>query len=40
MSFPTPVVTGTIAYAVLCVVLLGIVFSMRSVGKLSKDDAE
>jgi hypothetical protein len=39
MSIPSTVITGTIAYLVLGVFLLGTVFSMRSVGKLSKDDA-
>lgn len=39
MSIPSTLVTGTIAYLVLGIVLIGIIFSARSVGKLSKDDA-
>eukprot|EP00339_Tiarina_fusa_P011926 CAMPEP_0117036468 /NCGR_PEP_ID=MMETSP0472-20121206/25833_1 /TAXON_ID=693140 ORGANISM="Tiarina fusus, Strain LIS" /NCGR_SAMPLE_ID=MMETSP0472 /ASSEMBLY_ACC=CAM_ASM_000603 /LENGTH=75 /DNA_ID=CAMNT_0004746237 /DNA_START=58 /DNA_END=285 /DNA_ORIENTATION=+ len=39
MTIPSTLITGSIAYLVLGVVLLGLVFSMRSLGKLSKDDA-
>ena len=39
MSIPATLVTGTIAYLVLGVVLIGVIFAMRSVGKLNKDDA-
>ncbi len=39
MSIPSTLVTGTIAYLVLGIVLIGLIFSARSVGKLSKDDA-
>ena len=39
MAIPSTIITGTIAYLVLGAVMLAMVFSMRSVGKLSKDDA-
>eukprot|EP00537_Pseudo-nitzschia_pungens_P011526 CAMPEP_0172394060 /NCGR_PEP_ID=MMETSP1061-20121228/13320_1 /TAXON_ID=37318 /ORGANISM="Pseudo-nitzschia pungens, Strain cf. pungens" /LENGTH=75 /DNA_ID=CAMNT_0013125329 /DNA_START=45 /DNA_END=272 /DNA_ORIENTATION=- len=39
MSLPATLVTGSIAYLVLGVVLLGLVQAFRGVGKLSKDDA-
>eukprot|EP00934_Nitzschia_sp_Nitz4_P007898 Nitzschia sp. Nitz4//scaffold90_size81538//46654//47102//NITZ4_005323-RA/size81538-augustus-gene-0.7-mRNA-1//1//CDS//3329560023//7888//frame0 len=39
MSIPSTLITGTIAYLVLGVAMLGSVFGMRVVGKLSKDDA-
>lgn len=39
MSIPATLITGSIAYIVLGVVLIGLIFSARSVGKLSKDDA-
>ena len=39
MAVPSTIISGSIAYLVLGVVLMGIIFSMRSVGKLSKDDA-
>lgn len=39
MGIPATLVTGTIAYLVLGIVLIGLIFSARSIGKLSKDDA-
>jgi hypothetical protein len=39
MGFPTTLLFGSIAYLVLGVVALGTVFTMSSIGKLSKDDA-
>lgn len=39
MSLPQTLVTGSIAYLVLAVVLLGLCQASRGVGKLSKDDA-
>ena len=39
MAIPSTVITGSIAYLVLGAVMLAMVFFMRSVGKLSKDDA-
>jgi hypothetical protein len=38
-GIPATVITGTIAYLVVGVVMLGIVQAARGVGKLSKDDA-
>lgn len=38
-AIPSTVITGTIAYLVGCVVVLGLVQAARGVGKLSKDDA-
>ncbi|KAG7350524.1 ATP synthase subunit H [Nitzschia inconspicua] len=38
-GIPSTLVTGTIAYLVAAVVLIGIVQAARGVGKLSKDDA-
>jgi hypothetical protein len=39
MSIPQTLITGSIAYLVLAVVLIGIVQGARGVGKLNKDDA-
>jgi hypothetical protein len=39
MGIPSTLITGSIAYLVLGAVMLGVVFAMRSIGKLSKDDA-
>lgn len=39
MGIPSTLVTGTIAYLVLGIVLIGLIFTARSIGKLSKDDA-
>ena len=39
MSIPSTLITGTIAYLVFGIVLVGVIFSMRSIGKLNKDDA-
>eukprot|EP00980_Cylindrotheca_fusiformis_P020072 scaffold7152_cov122-Cylindrotheca_fusiformis.AAC.1 len=39
MGIPSPIITGSIAYLVLGVALLALVFFMRSIGKLSPDDA-
>jgi hypothetical protein len=38
-GIPSTIVTGTIAYLVLAVVMIGLVQAARGVGKLSKDDA-
>ena len=38
-GIPATVITGTIAYLVVGVVMLGLVQAARGVGKLSKDDA-
>jgi hypothetical protein len=38
-GIPSTLITGTIAYLVAAVVLIGIVQAARGVGKLSKDDA-
>jgi V-type H+-transporting ATPase subunit e len=37
---PGPIVSGTIGYIVLGCILVGIVFSSRATGSLSKDNAE
>ena len=39
MAIPAALITGTIAYLILGIVMLAVVFSMRSIGKLSPDDA-
>ena len=38
-GIPATVITGSIAYLVLGVVLVGLVQAARGVGKLNKDDA-
>eukprot|EP00529_Nitzschia_sp_RCC80_P042340 CAMPEP_0113445496 /NCGR_PEP_ID=MMETSP0014_2-20120614/3217_1 /TAXON_ID=2857 /ORGANISM="Nitzschia sp." /LENGTH=58 /DNA_ID=CAMNT_0000336551 /DNA_START=78 /DNA_END=254 /DNA_ORIENTATION=- /assembly_acc=CAM_ASM_000159 len=38
-GIPATVITGTIAYLVAGVVMLGLVQAARGVGKLNKDDA-
>jgi hypothetical protein len=38
-GIPSTLITGTIAYLVAAVVLVGLVQAARGVGKLSKDDA-
>jgi hypothetical protein len=38
-GIPSTLITGTIAYLVAAVVLIGLVQAARGVGKLSKDDA-
>lgn len=38
-GIPAPIITGSIAYLVAGVILLGIVQAARGVGKLNKDDA-
>lgn len=40
MTIPSTVISGTIAYLLLGVVCIGIVFSGRATGMLSKDNAE
>jgi V-type H+-transporting ATPase subunit e len=40
MGIPSTVISGTIGYLVLCVVAIGLVFSSRATGILSKDNAE
>ncbi len=39
MALPQTLVTGSIAYLVLAVVLVGLCQASRGVGRLSKDDA-
>jgi ABC-type dipeptide/oligopeptide/nickel transport system permease component len=39
MGIPSTLISGSIAYLVLGAVAIGGIFSMRSMGKLSKDDA-
>jgi len=39
MSIPTTVISGTIGYLLLGVILIGVVFSSRASGMLSKDNA-
>lgn len=39
MSFPTPLITGTIAFIVLAVVCIGGVFAGLASGTVSKDNA-
>lgn len=39
MAIPTTLITGSIAYLVLGVVLIGLCQAARGVGKLNKDDA-
>jgi hypothetical protein len=39
IAIPSTLVTGSIAYLVAAVVLIGLVQAARGVGKLSKDDA-
>ena len=39
MSVPTPIISGTIGYIVLGAILIGLIFSSRATGMLSKDNA-
>lgn len=39
MSVPTSIISGTIGYLVLGAILIGLVFSSRATGVLSKDNA-
>jgi hypothetical protein len=39
MSFPTSLITGTIAYLVLGAILIGGVFATRATGLMNKDNA-
>jgi len=39
MSIPTTIISGTIAYLVMGIILIGVVFSARASGLMSKDNA-
>jgi hypothetical protein len=39
MDIPTPIISGTIGYILLCVLGLGGVFGSRAVGVMDKDEA-
>ena len=39
MAIPTPVISGTIGYLLIGVILIGLVFSSRATGLLNKDNA-
>ena len=40
MGIPSTIVTGTVAYAVLGCVLLGVIFGMQATNTMSKDNAQ
>jgi V-type H+-transporting ATPase subunit e len=40
MAIPSTIVTGTVSYLIVGAVLMAVVFSSRSSGALSKDNAE
>ena len=40
MAIPAAIITGTIGYIVLGLIGLGLIFSSRATGALSKDNAE
>ena len=39
-GIPSTIVTGTVAYAVLGCVLLGVIFGMQATNTMSKDNAQ
>lgn len=40
VTIPTTIITGTITYLLLAALCIGIIFSARATGMLSKDNAE